>query len=62
MSPDLFEKLKKIEGYKYEITIDANGIKARVGKENYYILKYCKSLDECALWILDETKDDSREA
>lgn len=62
MSPDLFEKLKKIEGYKYEITIDSKGVKAKVGKENYYISKYFETVDDCAKWILDETKDVVREA
>ncbi len=62
MSPDLFEKLKKIEGYKYEITIDAKGVRAKVGRENYYISKYFQTLDECAIWILKETTDVDREA
>lgn len=62
MSPELFEQLKKIEDYKYEITIDSKGVKAKVGKENYYVSRYFPTVDECAIWILEETKDVVREA
>lgn len=63
MNQELFEELKKIDGWKYEICVGSGGYTAKLERigSNLKLIKTGKSMDDLAEWIIEETKTD-REA
>lgn len=58
MSPELFEKLKELDPrWKYELCVGSQGCtgKLRDQTNEVSMMKTGKSIDELALWILEET-------
>lgn len=60
MSPELFERLKKLdEKWKYEICFGSNGFVGKLVNKDSKESKMStgKSADDLALWILEESSD-----